>query len=51
MSYEEMYITEELHELRALSDYEFDSKKVFSNYENRKDAAVYAAHRTAAART
>jgi len=41
VSYEEMYITEELHELRALSDYEFDSKKVFSNYENRKDAADF----------
>ena len=39
--YEEMYITEELYELRALSDYEFDSKKVFSNYENRKDAADF----------
>jgi len=41
VSYEEMYITEELHELRALSDYEFDSKEVFSNYENRKDAADF----------
>ena len=36
-----MYITEDLNELRALSDYEFDSKKVFSNYENRKDAADF----------
>ena len=35
VSYEEMYITEDLH------DYEFDSKKVFSNYENRKDAADF----------
>ena len=36
-----MYITEELNELRALDDYDFDSKKVFSNYENRKDAADF----------
>ena len=41
VSYEEMYITEDLNELRALDDYDFDSKKVFSNYENRKDAADF----------
>ena len=41
VSYEEMYITENLNELRELDDYNFDSKKVFSNYENRKDAADF----------